>query len=196
MFSLDIGDWGNIIFNLIILSFLISSFFIRAKDNFWYKIKILLIWIFAILVITITYNNRNILFKNIIPYSAYDSQDNSLTIRKSNDGHFYISLIVNNKKILFLIDTGATTTTLTLKDARKLGINTAGFMYNIPVNTANGISYGASTQIKNINIGNFHLKSLWVFISKDLSGKSLLGMNFLNQFKEYTVKQDEMILYY
>lgn len=196
MFSLDIEDWGNIIFNLITLSFLISSFFIRTKDNFWYKIKILLIWIFAILVITITYNNRNILFKNIIPYSAYDNQNNSLTIRKSNDGHFYISLIVNNKKILFLIDTGATTTTLTLKDARKLGINTSGFTYNIPVNTANGISYGASTQIKNINAGNFHLKSLWVFISKDLNGESLLGMNFLNQFKEYTVKQNEMILYY
>ena len=189
MFSLDIEDWGNIIFNLITLSFLISSFFIRTKDNFWYKIKILLIWIFAILVITITYNNRNILFKNIIPYSAYDNQDNSLTIRKSNDGHFYISLIVNNKKILFLIDTGA-------KDARKLGINTSDFTYNIPVNTANGISYGASTQIKNINAGNFHLKSLWVFISKDLNGESLLGMNFLNQFKEYTVKQNEMILYY
>ena len=37
MFSLDIEDWGNIIFNLITLSFLISSFFIRTKDNFWYK---------------------------------------------------------------------------------------------------------------------------------------------------------------
>lgn len=195
MFNLTQGEWTNLIYSILLLSMMISSMFIRSTTDNGKKFKNLAIWLTIILVVALLYNNR-FLFKNFVPYQAYNTGNNELKITKSNDDHFYISININNKKILFLIDTGATTTTLTLNDAKRLGIDIDKLKFNVPLNTANGVSFGASTEIHNIRIGDFTINSMWVLVSKDLDGKSLLGMNFLNKLDGYDIRQDEMTLYY
>ncbi len=195
MFDLTQGEWNNLIYSIILLAMLISSLFIRSTTDINKKLKNLSIWLFIIFLIVILYNNR-FLFKNFIPYNAYDTGNNELKILKSNDNHFHISIDINGKKVLFLIDTGATTTTLTLKDARRVGINTEKLSFDIPLNTANGLSFAASAEITDIQIGNFTVDSMWILVSKDLDGESLLGMNFLNKLRGYDIRQDQMTLYY
>ena len=195
MFNLTQGEWTNLIYSILLLSMMISSMFIRSTTDNGKKFKNLAIWLVIILVVALLYNNR-FLFKNFVPYQAYDTGNNELKITKSNDNHFYIAINIDNKKVLFLIDTGATTTTLTLNDAKKLGIDIDRLNFNIPLNTANGVSFGASTEVYNIKIGDFTIDSMWVIVSKDLDGKSLLGMNFLNKLNGYDIRQDKMILYY
>ena len=41
-------------------------------------------------------------------YNYVIENDNSILIEKSYDGHFYLPLSINNKEIIFLVDTGAT----------------------------------------------------------------------------------------
>ena len=195
MFNLTQGEWTNLIYSILLLSMMISSMFIRSTTDNGKKFKNLAIWLVIILVVALLYNNR-FLFKNFVPYQAYDTGNNELKITKSNDNHFYIAINIDNKKVLFLIDTGATTTTLTLNDAKKLGIDIDRLNFNIPLNTANGVSFGASTEVYNIKIGDFTIDSMWVIVSKDLDGKSLLGMNFLNKLNGYDIRQDKMTLYY
>ncbi len=195
MFNLTQGEWTNLIYSILLLSMMISSMFIRSTTDNGKKFKNLAIWLTIILVVALLYNNR-FLFKNFVPYQAYDTGNNELKITKSNDNHFYIAMNIDNKKVLFLIDTGATTTTLTLNDAKKLGIDIDRLNFNIPLNTANGVSFGASTEVYNIKIGDFTIDSMWVLVSKDLDGKSLLGMNFLNKLNGYDIRQDKMTLYY
>ena len=195
MFNLTQGEWTNLIYSILLLSMMISSMFIRSTTDNGKKFKNLAIWLTIILVVALLYNNR-FLFKNFVPYQAYDTGNNELKITKSNDNHFYIAMNIDNKKVLFLIDTGATTTTLTLNDAKKLGIDIDRLNFNIPLNTANGVSFGASTEVYNIKIGDFTIDSMWVIVSKDLDGKSLLGMNFLNKLNGYDIRQDKMTLYY
>lgn len=195
MFNLTQGEWTNLIYSILLLSMMISSMFIRSTTDNGKKFKNLAIWLTIILVVALLYNNR-FLFKNFVPYQAYDTGNNELKITKSNDNHFYIAINIDNKKVLFLIDTGATTTTLTLNDAKKLGIDIDRLNFNIPLNTANGVSFGASTEVYNIKIGDFTIDSIWVIVSKDLDGKSLLGMNFLNKLNGYDIRQDKMTLYY
>lgn len=195
MFNLTQGEWTNLIYSILLLSMMISSMFIRSTTDNSKKFKNLAIWLTIILVVALLYNNR-FLFKNFVPYQAYDTGNNELKITKSNDNHFYIAVNIDNKKVLFLIDTGATTTTLTLNDAKKLGIDIDRLNFNVPLNTANGVSFGASTEVYNIKIGDFTIDSMWVIVSKDLDGKSLLGMNFLNKLNGYDIRQDKMTLYY
>lgn len=195
MFNLTQGEWTNLIYSILLLSMMISSMFIRSTTDNGKKFKNLAIWLVIILVVALLYNNR-FLFKNFVPYQAYDTGNNELKITKSNDNHFYIAINIDNKKVLFLIDTWATTTTLTLNDAKKLGIDIDRLNFNIPLNTANGVSFGASTEVYNIKIGDFTIDSMWVIVSKDLDGKSLLGMNFLNKLNGYDIRQDKMTLYY
>lgn len=195
MFNLTQGEWTNLIYSILLLSMMISSMFIRSTTDNGKKFKNLAIWLTIILVVALLYNNR-FLFKNFVPYQAYDNGKDELKITKSNDNHFYIAINIDNKKVLFLIDTGATTTTLTLSDAKRLGIDIDRLNFNVPLNTANGVSFGASTEVYNIKIGDFIIDSMWVLVSKDLDGKSLLGMNFLNKLNGYDIRQDQMTLYY
>ncbi len=195
MFNLDNNTLSSLIYQVLLLAMLVSSLFIRTTTDRGKKFRHLAIWLAVIFVGVIFYNNRSI-FHNFIPYVANTNEEGKLEIRKSADNHFYIMLKVNNQNILFLIDTGATTTSLTLKDAKRIGVNTDNLKYNQIVNTANGIIYNASAKIFNIQVGNFKIDDMWVLVNKNLSGNSLLGMNFLKQLKGYEVRQDKMILYY
>lgn len=195
MFNFDSNDWISLIYKLIFLSILISSFFIRTSTNRGNKLKQVAFWLLIIFVGVIIYNNKYLL-KNFIPYVASNVGENTLEIQKSSDKHFYITLKLNGQNILFLIDTGATTTSLTMKDAARIGIDTSKLNYNQMVNTANGITYSASVEVNNIELDRYQMQSMWVLINKNLDGNSLLGMNFLNKLKGYDIRKDRMILYY
>jgi len=196
MFNLNNFEIGSLISNVLILGLLISSFFIRGQNiNRNKKIKQISAWLLGIFLLATLYNNRYI-FHNFIPFRATETSENGLQIQRSNDGHFYIMAQINQKNILFLIDTGATSTTLTLEDAKRIGINLKKLTFNQPISTANGITYAASIFIKNFKINNIKFNSIYALVGKDLGEKSLLGMNFLNSLKRYEINNDKMILYY
>lgn len=195
MFNLNGNDWGSLIYQLIFLGILLSSFFIRTNTERGNKLKQLAIWLVIIFVGVIVYNNKYLL-KNFVPYVASNVGENTLEIQKSSDKHFYITLELNGKNVLFLIDTGATTTSLTMKDAERIGIDTSKLKFNQMVNTANGITYNASAEVKDVKLNKYSIGSMWILVSKDLGGNSLLGMNFLNKLKGYDIRNDRMILYY
>lgn len=195
MFNLSMNDWGNLIYQLIFLGILISSFFIRTTTDRGNKLKQLAIWLAIIFVGVIVYNNKYLL-KNFVPYVASDVGENTLEIQRSSDKHFYITLKLNGKNVLFLIDTGATTTSLTINDAERIGIDVSKLKFNQIVNTANGIAYNASAEVKDVDLDRYSIGPMWVLVSKDLDGNSLLGMNFLNKLKGYDIRKDRMILYY
>ena len=192
MFNFDNNTLASLVYQILFLGMLISSLFIRTTTDRGKKLKYLSVWLAVIFVGVVVYNNRS----SFIPYIANTNQEGKVEIQKSADNHFYIALEVNNKNVLFLIDTGATTTTLTLKDARRVGIDVNSLKFNQMVNTANGTAFGASAKISNIQVGNFKIDDMWVLINQNMSGNSLLGMNFLKQLSGYEVRQDKMILYF
>jgi len=191
MFNFDSNTIASLVYQIIFLVMLISSLFIRTTTDRGKKLKYLAVWLAVIFVGIVVYNNRN----SFIPYVANISQEGKIEIRKSSDNHFYIMLKVNNVNVLFLIDTGATTTSLTLNDAKRIGIDVNNLKFNQMVNTANGTAFGASAKISDIKVGNLKIDDMWVLINQNMSGNSLLGMNFLKQLNGYEVKQDKMILY-
>ena len=159
------------------------------------KLKDLLLWIAIIFIGAVFYNNKY-LFNNFIPYISTNVEKGVLQIKKSNDGHFYITLEINNKNVLFLIDTGATTISLTERDAKRIGIDTNKLKYNKIVNTANGVVYNATIKLDKVTVNDYIVKDLWVDINKNMSGVSLLGMNFLNKLEGYDIRKDIMTLYF
>ena len=195
MFNLDKNTIFSLIYNILIVSILISSLIIRNKVDGNKKLKDLLLWIAIIFIGAVFYNNKY-LFNNFIPYISTNVEKGVLQIKKSNDGHFYITLEINNKNVLFLIDTGATTISLTERDAKRIGIDTNKLKYNKIVNTANGVVYNATIKLDKVTVNDYIVKDLWVDINKNMSGVSLLGMNFLNKLEGYDIRKDIMTLYF
>jgi aspartyl protease family protein len=119
----------------------------------------------------------------------------TLTVARSSNGHFHIEANVDGAGVRFLIDTGATSTVLSERDAVRAGITVAALAFNRPVQTANGLAFEARTRVERLEIGPFTLRNVSVGVLRgDQLNTSLLGMNVLSRFASMRVEGDRLIL--
>ena len=131
----------------------------------------------------------------LVPGLTVINADRSISIVKSQDGHFYLSANVNSKDIRFLVDTGASTVALTAEDAREIGFSPESLDYSLPILTANGMTFAAQIYIDSFQIGNFALNDLEATVSRPGAlHESLLGMNALQSLNSWRVEGDRLVL--
>ena len=106
-----------------------------------------------------------------------------LVMSQGDNGHYYVDGSVNEHKLNFVIDTGASLVSLPQGLA-----NAAGLLCQRQsmAQTANGLTRTCTTTIQTLKFGTFTLKNVEAMISPNLS-QPLLGMNVLKQFR---VEQD------
>jgi aspartyl protease family protein len=121
--------------------------------------------------------------------------ERELVVGRADDGHFHVNAEANGVRVRFLIDTGASTTVLSLSDARRVGIDVDALAFNRPVQTANGVTYFASAWLDSLTIGSTRLASVPVGVMPDDAlDTSLLGMTTINRFSSWRVEGDKMVL--
>lgn len=118
-----------------------------------------------------------------------------LSIARGRDGHFHIEAEANGTPVSFLVDTGASATVLTLKDAERAGIDVAALEFNRPVQTANGVALFAHADLRTLQIGPYRLNALNVGVMPEGAMEtSLLGMNTIDRFNGWRIEGDRMVL--
>lgn len=118
-----------------------------------------------------------------------------LAIARGRDGHFHVDAEADGTPVRFLVDTGASTTVLTLNDAARIGIDVDALRFNRPVQTANGTAFFARAVISNLDVGPFRLASVDVGIMPAGSlNTNLLGMNTIDRFSGWRVEGNRMVL--
>lgn len=118
----------------------------------------------------------------------------TLRIRQSADGHFWANATVNQLPVRFLIDSGATTTAMTLRTAQNAGIEISDSPFPIILSTANGSVEAQRGQIQSLRIGSMVAKDLPVVVAEEFGDANVIGMNFLSELKSWRVEGREMIL--
>jgi len=117
-----------------------------------------------------------------------------LTLLRNRDGHFYLTAWLDGARMRLLVDSGATSTVLNEKDARKVGISMHRLVFNVPVQTGNGTTYLARSHIKKLEIGRFIIRDIPILVARNKLSFSILGVNALRRFKGYEVAGDRMKL--
>jgi aspartyl protease family protein len=115
-----------------------------------------------------------------------------LRIPQAIDGHFWIDAEVNGKPVKFLVDSGATMTTIGRKTATELGLDVSG-RRNQVVQTANGMVRVASTRADELSIGPIVRTDVGVHIA-DNEDMNVLGMNYLSSLRSWGVEGRWLIL--
>ena len=193
-------DLPSLVASILILVFMISR--LAGGGMTFSKIaKYTVIWGLFGLLIIIIYSYRfdfidlkQRIFSELNPSKPSIDKENKIIINISQDQHFYIQAKINQKDILFLVDTGASDITLAKEDAKKVGINLNKLTFNRLYQTANGKSWGASTIIEELNIANSSFKNVNISINQNQMGTSLFGMSGLRKFKKYEFYNDKLIL--
>lgn len=115
-------------------------------------------------------------------------------IQRSEDGHFWVEGQVGGKEVEFLIDSGATTTSLTAGTARDLGLAVDRSGYPMVVMTANGPIENWPSEVPDLTVGSISTDELDVLVSDVPDSVNLLGMNWLSRLKSWRVEGREMVL--
>lgn len=112
--------------------------------------------------------------------------ERSVRIRKRRDGHFAVKAEINGSGISLMVDTGASTVVLRQVDAKQAGVDISRLTYNIPVQTANGVTFAARVRLASIVIGSIRVEQVEALVGRPGAlRESLLGMTFLSRLRSY-----------
>ena len=130
-------------------------------------------------------------------YNYVIENDNSILINKSYDGHFYLPLSINNKEIIFLVDTGATKSLLSKSDYKLLKNNEINFTTEKIIETANGKIIALETTFDKVKLFNNILGDVtFLVVRNDFEGPniSLLGLDLLDNKFNYQITNNYLKL--
>jgi aspartyl protease family protein len=117
-----------------------------------------------------------------------------ISIRRQDDGHYWLQLDVNGKPVRFMIDSGATTTAVNADTARETGIQVDSNGYPVFLNTANGSVAAQRGIIQSLKIGTHEIGQHNVVVSESFGDTNVLGMNFLDSMQGWKVEGNVMTL--
>ena len=118
--------------------------------------------------------------------------EDEIRIPMALDGHFWVDGMVNNERVRFLVDSGATVTTIGRKSADRAGIP-ADERRSQLVRTGNGVIRVAAARADRITIGPIERTGVMVHITRG-DGLSVLGMNYLSTLERWGVEGRWLIL--
>ena len=205
MFGLNGDDTARVLYLGILLVILVGSIGL-GRHRGAAKFRHLGIWVLlaAALVVIYTYRDPVLQFAAPVLRELAPSRVTEITtetgarelvIMRGDDGHFHIDGKANGASVRFLVDTGATSTVLTIDDARRAGIDVDALSFTRPVQTANGVAYYASASLDSLSIGPDRLGQVPVGIMPaEAMDTSLLGMSTINRFSGWRVEGDRMVL--
>lgn len=108
------------------------------------------------------------------------------------DGHFWIDAKVNGKDVKFLVDSGATMTTIDRETAAAAGVPISERRDQF-VRTGNGIIRVSSSRADEIQVGDIVRRDVGVQIA-DNDDLNVLGMNYLSSLSRWGVEGRWLVL--
>jgi aspartyl protease family protein len=148
-------------------------------------------WALLLIALTGVYAYRFELF----PSEPQVGRGGEVIINRRFSGEFAIGGRVNNARVTFLFDTGASAVVLTADDARRAGVEASRLVFDVPVATANGAAMAAETKLDQIAVGPIVMRNVPALVARrGALDESLLGMSFLERLKSYTVERDRLVM--
>ncbi|HSG34705.1 MAG TPA: TIGR02281 family clan AA aspartic protease [Sphingomonadaceae bacterium] len=110
------------------------------------------------------------------------------------DGHFWVRANVNGVPASFMVDTGATLTTLNEDTAAAAGLEPRQGGIPVIMQTANGPISARIATIDSLAFGNVEASGIDAAIAPNIGRTNVLGMNLLSRLASWRVEGQVMIM--
>ena len=186
----------NLVYLLVILVAILSAFSLR-RIPLGKTVRMVLAWVlifaslFAIFALRDDFRALgNRLWAAVTGTDGQEVQGGELRIAMADDGHFWANGEINGRSARFLIDSGATVTTIGPELARNAGVEPTGD--RTMVDTANGIAQVDRARAS-LTLGPIQRQDLAVFIARE-DATNVIGMNFLSTLSRWSVEGRTLVL--
>jgi len=120
-----------------------------------------------------------------------ETQGGELRIAMADDGHFWVTVQVNGQDVRFLVDSGATVTTIGRETAERVGIAPGG--RSARVETANGTVTVDRGRAETLKLGPIERSNVAVQIARGET-INVVGMNVLSTLSRWGVENRTLVL--
>ena len=191
MSQFDIMHLVYLVALLVLVAFSLSPMF---RANFWKTIQQFMIWALIIVGVVVVVGSWDNIRSAALPPQVSYSEDGTIEIPKSYDGHFYVTALVNGAEIDFVVDTGASDLVLSQKDAITAGLDVENLDFYGRAMTANGEVRTAPVRLDSVALGAFDDKNVRARVNGGDLDISLLGMSYLNRYPTITMTRNQLTL--
>ncbi len=174
-------------------SVLIATVLLKMRPGFVQGLKTVAAWvvIFGVVAVAASFYED---VQNQTPLQSYSAADAQITVSRSRNGHYYLTLGVNGVPTRFVVDTGATEIVLTQAAARAAGIPLDNLPYLGRAQTANGEVQTARVVLNTLTLDGIKDTNIKASVNGGDLHESLLGMRYLQRFEKIEISGNQMIL--
>jgi aspartyl protease family protein len=189
-------DQGLNLLYLTMAMVLVGSALVSRRLPIGKTLKMALAWvaIFALIFAIFSFRSEFMALGHRLKAEAIGAPIQSgeeLRIPMADDGHFWVEAAVNGHDAPFLVDSGASVTTISRATADAAGIETG--MRVALVDTANGTVEMRKARAETFEVGAIQRSDFAVQVN-DHDGSNVLGMNFLSSLGSWRVEGNYLVL--
>jgi len=119
-------------------------------------------------------------------------QGAQIRIPMAIDGHFWVEAKLNGQPVKFLVDSGATMTTIGRNAAERAGVEVSPTADQL-VRTGNGVVRVSSARARRLEVGSIERRDVRMHVAED-DNLNVLGMNFLSSLERWGVEGRWLVL--
>lgn len=187
-------DLDSLIYLTILGAAIVGWFIAENRQGLGKIARMLVAWGLIFVAFVGAYGLWEDIESELLPRQAVIEDGSAISIPRSFDGHFHLTLQINDVPVDFLVDTGATDIVLTIEDARRIGLDPSELAFIGRARTANGDVRTAFASLDTVQLGPFSHQNIPASINEGEMPGSLLGMRYLSLFDRIEISGDQMTL--
>ena len=187
-------DYGNLAYLMLLGAVLVFWFLIQNRQSLNKTLQHGAVWGLIFVGAVAAVGLWGDIRQTVQPQQLVMEDAGRIEVPRGPDGHYYLTLEINDAPIRFVVDTGATSMVLTKADAERVGLNEDDVIFYSEAMTANGLVRTAPVRLKDVALGPFHDRDVRAFVNEGEMTKSLLGMEYLNRFARLEINNGRLIL--
>jgi aspartyl protease family protein len=192
----------SLVYYLVWIAVIGSAILMTFRQRWGQAVKHAVAWALILLVVIAAYAYKDHLEQVamqvaavVVPGMAVETAPGEVVMRAGADGHFHANAMVDGVAVRFLVDTGASSITLSAADARRIGFDPEALDYFLPVTTASGAALAAQVTLDEVRLGSIALSNVTAAVMPPGTlDRSLLGMSFLDRLSAFEVARDRLVL--
>ena len=191
---MDSSDFPRLVYLVILLTAVVGWLIAENRNSLGKTARSLIVWGLIFIGVMAGYGLWGDIRNDITPQQSVLEGGAGITVPRAQDGHFHLTVRINDVPVEFLVDTGATDIVLTHRDAERVGLDPDTMPFLGRANTANGVVETAYGSVDSVALGPFRFTDVGVAVnSGDMAG-SLLGMSFLSRFSRLEISGNRLLL--
>lgn len=187
-------ELGNVIYLILLLAMVLTWFVAQNRQSLGKTAQQALAWGLIFVGVIAAIGIWDDIRQTLRPTQSVITATGQIEVPRAQDGHYYLTLQVNDKPIEFLVDTGASEMVLTAADAERAGLQLDDLIYSGRALTANGEVRTARVKLDSVELGDVLDQGVTAWVNEGEMEQSLLGMGYLRRWNRIEISDNALVL--